>query len=537
VSALARRGATAVALALLLAACGGGGSGTPSPPPPPGDPTLPDPQYRASYLSPFPAGCDGTQAGVVYTNAEVEPMVAVDPTKSSRLIGVWQQDRWSNGGARGNMTGVSMDGGRTWTQRSAPFTRCTGGDLSRASDPWITISPTGVAYQIAIAFDGETFAAGSANAVLVSRSADGGDTWSPAVTLIRDGASFFNDKESITADPTDSRHVYAVWDRLDASGGGPTWLSRTTDGGATWEPARSIYAPGPTSQTINNQIVVLPDGTLVCFFTQLDAAPSSQTLAVIRSQDKGLTWSGRIVVSQVQALGTRDPETGAPVRDGAILGNITAGPDGSLVAVWQDSRFSGNLRDGIALSRSLDGGFTWSTAVRVNRDPAVPAFVPSVAVRADGTIGVTYYDFRSNTGDRATLPTDYWLARSADGGATWRESRVAGPFDLATAPNAGGLFLGDYQSLVAIGDAFVPFYAAVNGGDISNRTDVFASLVTSAGAAASVALAELLDREAPMLASPAEPLPMTPELRRRLHRSARRVTEGRLPFTFPSAAP
>jgi uncharacterized membrane protein YfcA len=151
-----------------------------------------------------------------------------------------------------------------------------------------------------------------------------------------------------------------------------------------------------------------------------------------------------------------------------------------------------------------------------------------VAVQTDGTIGVTYYDFRSNTGDRGTLLTDYWLARSTDGGATWRESRVAGPFDLAIAPYAGGLFLGDYQSLVGIGSTFVPFYVAVNNGDLSNTTDVFASLVTSAGTAASVALAELLDVGAPMRASTAEPLPMTPGLRLKLHESAGRVRERRL---------
>jgi hypothetical protein len=166
----------------------------------------------------------------------------------------------------------------------------------------------------------------------------------------------------------------------------------------------------------------------------------------------------------------------------------------------------------------------------------VPAFVPSAAVRADGTIGVTYYDFRSNTSDRATLLTDYWLARSTDGGATWRESRVAGPFDLAIAPYAGGLFLGDYQSLVGIGNAFVPFYAAVNSGDLSNRTDVFASLVTSAGAAASAAVAELLDLDAPMRAFATDPLPRTPELERKLNESARRVMERRLCFTCSSTA-
>src|SRR5437667_225748 len=83
---------------------------------------------------------------------------------------------------------------------------------------------------------------------------------------------------------------------------------------------------------------------------------------------------------------------------------------------------AGGLRDGSALARSTDGGLTWSTPERINRDPSVTAFEPSVAVRSDGTIGVTYFDFRSNTPDIATLPTDYWIARSTDG-VTWRESR------------------------------------------------------------------------------------------------------------------
>ena len=36
----------------------------------------------------------------------------------------------------------------------------------------------------------------------------------------------------------------------------------------TWEPARSIYDPGQNDQTIGNQIVVLPDGTLVDLFAE-----------------------------------------------------------------------------------------------------------------------------------------------------------------------------------------------------------------------------------------------------------------------------
>jgi len=486
-------------------------------------------------------------AGTLYANAEVEPFVAVNPHDANNLVGVWQQDRWSNGGAKGLLTGASFDGGRTWTQHMAAFSRCTGGnagnggDWERASDPWVTISPDGTAHQIAIAFNGRTFAAGSSSTVVVSRSDDGGRTWSNPVALILDASNFLNDKESITADPTNTRNVYAIWDRLAAQGNGPTWFSRTTDGGLTWEPARAIYNPGLTSQTINNQVVVLPDGTLVAFFTLLQGGATGSaiaTLAVIRSTDKGMTWSAPIPVSPVQALGARDPENGTAIRDGANLGAIAAGAQGELVVVWQDSRFSGGQRDGIALSRSTDGGLTWSAPARVNRDPGVWAFVPSVAIRGDGTIGVTYYDLRSNTVDPTSLLTDYWLARSTDG-VTWRESRVTGSFDLANAPNAGGLFLGDYQSLISIGNAFVPFYAQTNTGDQNNRTDVFATLASSAGMAAAEAAAAAErapgagDPGAAMRAETAAPLPLTPEFARRLTESIVRTMERRVPGWTP----
>ena len=511
--------------------------------------SLPDPQYRASHLSPFAAGCEGTPViGTLYTNAEVEPYVVVNPLNPSNLIGVWQQDRWSNGGAKGLLTGTSFDGGRTWAPSMAALSRCTGGnagnggDYERASDPWVAIGADGIAYQSGITFNGQTFAAGSTSAVLVSRSVDGGRSWSAPVTLIRDDPGNFNDKDSIAADPTVSGHAYAVWDRLSAAGHGPTYFSRTIDGGVTWEPARLIYEPGVANQTINNQTVVLTDGTLVTFFTRFDntgGGAATATLAVVRSTDKGVTWSGPSTISGVQSIGTRDPENGTPVRDGSNLGAIAAGPGGLLVAVWQDARFSGGARDGIALSRSTDGGLTWSAPVQVNRDPNVPAFEPAVTVRSDGTIGVTYFDFRSNTPAFSTLLTDYWLARSSDG-VTWRESRVAGPFDLGTAPDAEGLFLGDYQALISIGTEFVPFYAAANDGDTVNRTDVFASLVTSAGTAAKAAAARatgIADAGGSYVAGAASPLPVTPELARRLTDSIARTMARRVPGWLPPELP
>jgi len=134
----------------------------------------------------------------------------------------------------------------------------------------------------------------------------------------------------------------------------------------------------------------------------------------------------------------------------------------------------GHAYPGIALSKSTDGGLTWSAPVQVNQRPDVQAFTAAVEVADDGTVGVTYYDFRNNTSDPATLPTDYFIVHSHDGGLTFGdEAHVAGPFDMKTAPRAGGFFVGDYEGLATIGNTFIPVFVQANSGNTANRADVF----------------------------------------------------------------
>jgi hypothetical protein len=270
-----------------------------------------------------------------------------------------------------------------------------------------------------------------------------------------------------------------------ASYTGPAWFARSTDAGVTWEAPRPITDPGHLDQTIANQIVVQPNGTLVDLYAEFNNENAKKlrgwTVRVLRSTDKGTTWSGPILVDRLGTIGVTDPETEDDVRTGDIIPDVAVNrTNGRLYAVWQDARFNGGAADAIAFSQSLDGGLTWSTPIKVNQTPtAIPignqqAFTASVEVADDGTIGVTYYDFRNNTADPTTLQTDYFAVHchpttptACTTGVNWSGSEnqlTDTSFDMRDAPNAGGFFTGDYEGLAATG-SFLTLFSQSHGSD------------------------------------------------------------------------
>ena len=305
-----------------------------------------------------------------------------------------------------------------------------GGGYQRATDPWVTFGPTGIAYRLSLSFNDVAppiTAFDFDHALLASRSTDGGVTWSEPVAVIRDTApTVFNDKQTITADPTDASYVHAVWDRprLRASARASSPRSERDRSAARPGSRRSIRrrplvgarrgrSSTPVSSTRRSatRSAVQPNGTLIDIFTEFNNENAKKTWrpsASFARPTRARPGQGRSDVGRLGTIGNFDPETGDPVRTGDIIPDIAVDSSatparGRLYAVSQDASLNGGQADAVAFSQSLDGGLTWSPAVKVNKTPTgIPianqqAFTPSVDVGADGTIAVTYYDFRSNT--------------------------------------------------------------------------------------------------------------------------------------------
>ncbi|MET9183376.1 sialidase family protein [Kitasatospora aureofaciens] len=440
------------------------------------------------------ATCDLTAdgPGTNYPSAEDEPFAASNPLDPADTITIYQQDRWSNGGARGLSSSYTTDGVH-FTQTALPFTHCAPGGLAyqRASDGWVSFGPDGTAYASALVFDATT----PRSAVAAATSTDGGRSWQHVAELISDNdPAITDDKNAVTADPVHPGVAYQVWDRVDQVTSpapyfdGPGYISVTRDHGRTWSPAKPfvVTSTTPNTQTIGNQIVVDPrTDTLYDFFDSITFTDGTATtvsdvhFGMVTSTDQGRTWSQPVRVAADTSVPEVDPNAPADatksLRAGAGLPSVAIDPQtGELYLAYEGSEFTGGQYDAVQLVHSTDGGRTWSGPTRINQAPGAPAFTPSITVTANGTVAVSYYDLRYLTaGNTTTLPTAAWLLSFPRGGEDSPVERQISPvFDWLQAPFAGGHFLGDYQSLINDGRQIRPVMVTANAEPL-NATDVY----------------------------------------------------------------
>jgi hypothetical protein len=400
------------------------------------------PPVQISDAGPDPSPCTPTAgigevsaAGIALTptrGKNKEPAVAANPTRPGHLVAAWMV----NGGT-GVETAWSADDGRSWHRVLVPgLSTCNGTTVDQISDPWVSFGVDGVAYLSAKPGN----ALGTVSTVVVTTSRDGGATWAPFVE-VQPYDGLFNDKPMVVADATRGGTAYVTW----AAAAGPAvnaddaiMVSRTVDGGTTWT-APAIERLSPPGVREVPHLLAFSDGSIENLIVSgsvrergSEAGAGSTEHEVVlasRSTDEGATWS------KPQAI-TTDL---ASVVDGhtcasAIFAATSVGSDGWIA--YNDAAPGSTQPGKIMLAHSTDDGRTWGTshAAVAGQTP----FCPMLGA-TERTVTLGFFDLRNDAKGDDALVAHLWARTSVDGGTTWAETHLDGPFDIH------GVDLGDYQ--------------------------------------------------------------------------------------------
>lgn len=158
----------------------------------------------------------------------------------------------------------------------------------------------------------------------------------------------------------------------------------------------------------------------------------ASALRFARSADSGRSWSAPISVNDDSTFGSHNFHA------------LHAAPDGSFYVAWLDGRQG---KSTVYVTRSLDGGRTWSPNVHVGAGEACPCCRTAIAAASDSTVYLAW---------RAVLPgnvRDIVVARSSDGGVTWSPAVRAHADDWVFdgCPHAGPSMQVDAAGRVHIG--------------------------------------------------------------------------------------
>lgn len=183
---------------------------------------------------------------------------------------------------------------------------------------------------------------------------------------------------------------------------------RSGDGGRTWQ--RSEGPGGP----------VFPGGDPMLVYDRTGRAYFSTILpeiAVWRSEDDGRTWQGPVLVGEDRASDRQWVAAGGRGGDGPV----------PVWVVAKTPEDGGGGRDQIILSRSRDGGATFTNPTLIPLDSGYLNAVTHLAVREEGTL---LLPFLANYG-RLPGPEDLirgtrWILMSEEGSGSWE-----GPFLVA----------------------------------------------------------------------------------------------------------
>jgi hypothetical protein len=392
------------------------------------------------------------------------------------------------------------------------------------SDPYLTFDSRGRAFYTCVAFDIAT----NASLVFAVPSPVGAkasyfDQVYPPFGLVEgvtgrehiiaedNNPGAFADGPKIRADAyvgsPNRDNVYETWTNFDQtcpveSFGyceSPTYASMSTDHGFTWSTPEKISGRSRTlcglGDTFNpdlnphscnfnghSDLQVLPDGDVAVTFQNGNTPTADQQFLAVHCSPGGSSTAGTAHMNCDEPHKVADQITeGAPRCDfgrgpeQCIPGAFIRAPietsqrlavnqnNGDLFDTWFDYRSD---EFDIWLSRSVDGGVTWSAPRRVNPDTGTDHYFSSIDVGEAGAAshnGVAYYRTRRIPNENDTPPGGFV---PGDPGVAERSSDfvLSGGFGLATPyaftilsprfPPPDGIqagFNGDYSGLVVIG--------------------------------------------------------------------------------------
>jgi hypothetical protein len=387
------------------------------------------------------------------TSSPNEPSIIINPKNTNQLYG----------GANLASYYYSTDAGYTWAEGT--LTSLQNGVFG---DPVLLCDTSGAFYYFHLANP----PAGSwIDRIVCQKTGSPGGEWNDGSYMGLNGTKA-QDKHWAAVD-WKNNNIYVTWTQFDQYGTpDPAYFSnimfsRSADGGITWSPAIQINEVSGDCVDDDNTTegavpCVGPDGQIYVSW----AGPAG--IVFDRSLDQGNTWLDEdIFVSDFPGGWAYDipgiyRANGLPVTGCDISG----GPyNGTIYINWTDQR-NGNDDTDVWLSKSTDGGNTWSQPIRVNNDPpGKQQFFTWMAVdQTNGYLYFVFYDRRNY--DNTT--TDVYMALSTDGGETFKNFMVSeSPF--LPSPN---IFFGDYTNLTAYNNVIRPIWARCHDDQMSIWTAI-----------------------------------------------------------------
>ena len=404
-----------------------------------------------------------------FTNTSSQHATEVEPSAfafGSTIVAAFQVARIFGGGGADIGFATSTDGGATWKNGFLPdITIFEGnGSFTAVSDPAVAYNAKYGLWLISSLPLGRTQA--PQNIVAVSASSDGINWQSPVqVSQTADA-----DKNWIVCDNDSSSpnygNCYVEWDDPSASANDLIWMSVSSDGGQTWQPARNT---GDAAHGLGGVPVVQPKtGIVIVPIMQICTTQScTPNMLSFSSVNGGASWSSTVKISSI--------------TDHAAAGNLRSDPlpasaidaSGNVYVIWQDCRFRANCTSNDLIMSTSADGVTWTTPARIPIDGVASGsdhFIPGLGIdpaTAGSTahLGLTYYFYPTAAcGTAPACQLEAGFISSQNGGATWSAAKTLTiPMSLTWLPNTfAGVMVGDYIATVYANGKARPIFALAN---------------------------------------------------------------------------